>query len=102
MIPITYMLKSPQETQSNISPQLPPLNTSYQAALEISTTMPFFKSSSSSKKNQTGSAVTTPAQTPRNSFHEARPSQPKMTYDEALNSALQKTMANAASGPYIR
>ncbi|KAF9357730.1 hypothetical protein BGX26_003206 [Mortierella sp. AD094] len=96
------LYNSNQASQSNILPLPPPLNTSYQAAQEIPTTMPFFKSSSSSKKNQTVSAATTPAQTPRNSFHETRPSQPKMTYDEALNSVLQKTMTSASCGPYIR
>ncbi|KAF9121484.1 hypothetical protein BGX30_002559 [Mortierella sp. GBA39] len=65
----------------------------------------FFKSSSS--KNQTASAaatpITTPAQTPRNSIHEHRVHQGvKMTHDEALLFVLNKTMSNAAAGPYIR
>ncbi|KAK3843616.1 MAG: hypothetical protein J3R72DRAFT_489502 [Linnemannia gamsii] len=64
--------------------------------------MPFFKSN----KNKTASANTTPAQTPahtpRNSIHEQRNGQVKMTHDEALLFVLQKSMANAASGPYIR
>ncbi|KAG0198783.1 hypothetical protein BGX28_007805, partial [Mortierella sp. GBA30] len=57
---------------------------------------------SSSKKNQTASAATTPAQTPRNSIHEHRVGQPKMTQDEALHMILEKTMTNAAAGPFIR
>lgn len=61
----------------------------------------FFKSLSS--KNQTASAATTPAQTPRNSIHEHRTHQGvKMTHDEALLFVLNKTMSNAAAGPYIR
>ncbi|KAF8927223.1 hypothetical protein BGZ47_002265, partial [Haplosporangium gracile] len=53
--------------------------------------MPFFFKSSSSK-NQTASAATTPAQTPRNSIHEQRINQgAKMTHDEALLLVLNKT-----------
>ncbi|KAF9916794.1 hypothetical protein BX616_002790 [Lobosporangium transversale] len=62
--------------------------------------MHFFKSSTSaSKKNQTSSATTTPAQTPRNSVHETRSRM--MTQDEALEMILSKSMANAASGPFF-
>ncbi|KAF9951584.1 hypothetical protein BGZ70_000925 [Mortierella alpina] len=66
----------------------------------LSGAMPFFKSSS--KKNKTASAATTPAQTPRNSMHEQRTSQPRMTQDEAMYMILKNTMTNAATGPFIR
>ncbi|KAG0247556.1 hypothetical protein BGZ95_008586, partial [Linnemannia exigua] len=59
--------------------------------------MPFFKSN----KNKTASANTTPAQTPaqtpRNSIHEQRIGQVKMTHDEALLLVLQKSLGNAAA-----
>ncbi|KAF9120821.1 hypothetical protein BGW39_011062 [Mortierella sp. 14UC] len=66
----------------------------------------FFKSN----KNKTASANTTPvqtpaqtpAQTPRNSIHEQRIGQIKMTHDEALLFLLEKSMGNAATGPYVR
>ncbi|KAF9324027.1 hypothetical protein BG006_000919 [Podila minutissima] len=62
-------------------------------------TMPFFKSSKS--KNQTGSAATTPSQTPRSSMDQrSKPRQ--MTREEALEKLMTITMGNAASGPYIR
>ncbi|KAG0251926.1 hypothetical protein BG011_007313 [Mortierella polycephala] len=61
--------------------------------------MPFFKSSSS--KNKTASAATTPAQTPRSSMNEQRLGQPKMTQEEALHMIMRKSMNNAATGPYI-
>ncbi|KAF9989743.1 hypothetical protein BGZ75_005107 [Mortierella antarctica] len=64
------------------------------------TAMHFFKSSS--KKNKTASAATTPAQTPRSSMHEQRTSQPRMTQDEAMHMILKNTMTNAATGPFIR
>ncbi|KAG0363728.1 hypothetical protein BGZ54_008060, partial [Gamsiella multidivaricata] len=57
---------------------------------------------SASKKSQTASAATTPAQTPRNSIHEQRPSQPKMTKDQALEMIFNTSMADAAAGPFIR
>jgi len=51
--------------------------------------MPFFKSS----KNQSASAASTPAQTPRSSMHESRPAAQisKMTRDQALQMALEKS-----------
>ncbi|KAI1321628.1 hypothetical protein EDD11_003108 [Mortierella claussenii] len=58
------------------------------------------KSSSASKKNQTASAATTPAQTPRNSMHEGRPKM--MTQDEALHMIFSKAMPNASAGPFLR
>ncbi|KFH68338.1 hypothetical protein MVEG_05156 [Podila verticillata NRRL 6337] len=62
--------------------------------------MPFFKSSKSSK-NQTASAATSPAQTPRSSMDQrAKPHQ--MTREEALEKLMSITMGGAASGPYIR
>ncbi|KAI9231878.1 MAG: hypothetical protein BYD32DRAFT_466761 [Podila humilis] len=62
--------------------------------------MPFFKSSKSSK-NQTASAATSPAQTPRSSMDQrAKPHQ--MTREEALEKLMRITMGDAASGPYIR
>ncbi|KAG0351124.1 hypothetical protein BG005_009391 [Podila minutissima] len=61
-------------------------------------TMPFFKSSKS--KNQTGSAATTPSQTPRSSMDQRfKPRQ--MTREEALEKLMTTTMGNTASGPYI-
>ncbi|KAF9917262.1 hypothetical protein FBU30_000835 [Linnemannia zychae] len=64
--------------------------------------MPSFFSKSSSTKNQTASADNTPAPTPRNSVHEQRIGQSKMTHDEALLLILQKSMSNAAAGHYVR
>ncbi|KAF9367616.1 hypothetical protein CPB97_005509, partial [Podila verticillata] len=66
------------------------------------TTMALFKSSSS--KNQTGSAATTPAQTPRSSMQGSRPSPQahKMTQQEALEKLMSITMGDAAAGPFIR
>ncbi|KAF9936545.1 hypothetical protein BGZ67_002224 [Mortierella alpina] len=69
-------------------------------ALSSGGPMHFFKSSS--KKNKTASAATTPAQTPRSSMHEQRTSQPRMTQDEAMHMILKNTMTNAATGPFIR
>ncbi|KAF9083804.1 hypothetical protein BGX29_002901, partial [Mortierella sp. GBA35] len=52
--------------------------------------MSLFKSS----KNQTASAATTPAQTPRPSMDAQRPAQAatKMTRDQALEAALNKAV----------
>ncbi|KAG0216619.1 hypothetical protein BGX31_000542, partial [Mortierella sp. GBA43] len=61
--------------------------------------MPLFKSN----KNKSASAATTPAQTPRTSMQEQRPEQleaTKMTREQALESLMQKTMWNVATGPY--
>jgi hypothetical protein len=62
----------------------------------------FFKSN----KNKTASANTTPAQTPvqtpRNSIHEQRIGQVKMTHNEALLLLLEKSMGDATTGPFIR
>ncbi|KAF9932773.1 hypothetical protein BGZ67_004590, partial [Mortierella alpina] len=59
----------------------------------INPTMPFFKSSSASAKNQTASAAATPAQTPRSSMQATRPKkeQATMTVDQALEMAMKKT-----------
>ncbi|KAG9319059.1 hypothetical protein KVV02_004301, partial [Mortierella alpina] len=58
-----------------------------------------------SHKNQSASAAVSPAQTPRTSMHEERPSvvpsQPKtLTHEQAMEMALCKIRANA--GPFIR
>ncbi|KAI8361147.1 hypothetical protein B0O80DRAFT_525041 [Mortierella sp. GBAus27b] len=63
--------------------------------------MPLFKSN----KNKSASAATTPAQTPRTSMQEQRPEQleaTKMTREQALETLMQKSMWNVATGPYIR
>ncbi|KAF9576202.1 hypothetical protein EC968_010325 [Mortierella alpina] len=56
-------------------------------------TMPFFKSSSASAKNQTASAAATPVQTPRSSMQATRPKkeQATMTVDQALATAMKKS-----------
>ncbi|KAF9571905.1 hypothetical protein EC968_010558 [Mortierella alpina] len=60
-----------------------------------------------SNKNKTFSAVSsgasTPAQTPRSSTQGQRlPLATKMTRDEALEMLMQKSMPNAATGPFLR
>ncbi|KAF9140787.1 hypothetical protein BGX30_005993, partial [Mortierella sp. GBA39] len=45
-----------------------------------------------SNKNKTASAATTPAQTPRPSVEAQRPTQVKMTRDQALEMALRKSV----------
>ncbi|KAF9537018.1 hypothetical protein EC957_009038 [Mortierella hygrophila] len=45
-----------------------------------------------SNKNQSGSAATSPAQTPRSSVDGQRPVQVKMTRDQALEMALRKSV----------
>ncbi|KAI8361153.1 hypothetical protein B0O80DRAFT_493754 [Mortierella sp. GBAus27b] len=58
-----------------------------------------------SNKNKSASAATTPAQTPRTSMQEQRPEQleaTKMTREQALETLMQKSMWNVATGPYIR
>ncbi|GJJ73550.1 hypothetical protein EMPS_05908 [Entomortierella parvispora] len=66
--------------------------------------MTFFKSS----KNNTTSAATTPAQTPRPSLDASRPAtaagaQPsKMTKEQALEMAMQKVVGNTAMRGNIR
>ncbi|KAK3815295.1 MAG: hypothetical protein J3Q66DRAFT_402238 [Benniella sp.] len=68
------------------------------SAISTSTTMPLFKSS----KNQSASAATTPAATPRSSMQQQRPAQAhQMTQEQALKILLNSTMGNASSGPYI-
>ena len=65
-----------------------------QAKKNTLTTMSLFKSN----KNKTASAATTPAQTPRTSLNEQRPPQTgtKMTRDQALETALNKTVQSPA------
>ncbi|KAG0038491.1 hypothetical protein BGZ83_003074, partial [Gryganskiella cystojenkinii] len=65
--------------------------------------MAFFKSS----KNQTSSAASTPAQTPRSSMQGSRPSEfvaksTKMTHDQALQMALDKSFGGVAVHGNIR
>ncbi|KAG9061557.1 hypothetical protein KI688_007139 [Linnemannia hyalina] len=55
-----------------------------------SPTMSLFKSN----KNKTSSAASTPAQTPRPSIDTHRPTQVKMTRDQALEMALRKSVQN--------
>ncbi|KAK3815294.1 MAG: hypothetical protein J3Q66DRAFT_441434 [Benniella sp.] len=83
------------------------MQSSNQAIYQIKTTststfqsiaMPLFKSS----KNQSASAATTPAATPRSSMQQQRPAQAhQMTQEQALKILLNSTMGNASSGPYI-
>ncbi|KAF9537021.1 hypothetical protein EC957_009041 [Mortierella hygrophila] len=47
-----------------------------------------------SNKNKTSSAASTPAQTPRPSVDTHRPTQVKMTRDQALEMALRKSVQN--------
>ncbi|KAF9083834.1 hypothetical protein BGX27_003991, partial [Mortierella sp. AM989] len=57
-----------------------------------------------SSKNQSSSAASTPAQTPRVSLQEdQRPVQvtEKMTREQALEKVMQMSMANGASRAYI-
>ncbi|KAK3826783.1 MAG: hypothetical protein JOS17DRAFT_792050 [Linnemannia elongata] len=49
-----------------------------------------------SNKNKTSSAASTPAQTPRPSVDAQRPSQVKMTRDQALELALRNSMNQAS------
>ena len=65
---------------------------SFSTNTSTNTTMPFFKSSSASAKNQTASAATTPVQTPRSSMQATRPKkeQSTMTVDQALEMAMKK------------
>ncbi|KAG0342010.1 hypothetical protein BG004_005789, partial [Podila humilis] len=60
-----------------------------------------------SSKNQSASATSSPAQTPRSSIQESRLSQSqprahKMTQQEALEKLMRTSMYDAATGPYIR
>jgi len=56
--------------------------------------MPFFKSS----KNQSASAASTPAQTPRSSVDGSRPAQAnKMTKEQAIQMAMDKSLGPNAS-----
>ena len=59
--------------------------------------MAFFKSS----KNQSASAAASSAATPRSSMQGQRPAN-KMTKDQALEMLMNKTMGDAASGPFLR
>ncbi|KAF9100147.1 hypothetical protein BGX27_000481, partial [Mortierella sp. AM989] len=64
--------------------------------------MPLFKRSS---KNQSSSAASTPAQTPRVSMQEdERPIQPtdKTTRDQALDKVMQNILSSAAARAYVR
>ncbi|KAF9362067.1 hypothetical protein BGX34_006727, partial [Mortierella sp. NVP85] len=68
------------------------------SAISTTATMPLFKSS----KNQSASASTTPAATPRSSMQQQRPAQAhQMTQEQALKILFSNTMGNASSGPYI-
>ncbi|KAI1287123.1 hypothetical protein EDD11_010552, partial [Mortierella claussenii] len=62
--------------------------------------MPLFKSN----KNKSASAASTPAQTPRTSIHEERPSTAqtgtKMTREQALEKIMKTSMANATAGVF--
>jgi hypothetical protein len=68
--------------------------------------MQFFKKSN---KNTTTSAAATPAQTPRGSVDEARPSTSGLTVKqqkdakqvEHIHSMINKAIAGAPNGPYI-
>ncbi|KAG0342009.1 hypothetical protein BG004_005788 [Podila humilis] len=59
--------------------------------------MSFFKSS----KNQTSSAASTPAQTPRSSIQGQRPKSQQMTREEALEKIMRTAMKDAVNGPFI-
>ncbi|KAF9172509.1 hypothetical protein BGX20_005469 [Mortierella sp. AD010] len=63
--------------------------------------MPLFKRSS---KNQSSSAASTPAQTPRVSLEDRRPVQPteKMTRDQAFMKVTPTIMSNTAAAAYVR
>ncbi|KAF9343414.1 hypothetical protein BGX34_006805, partial [Mortierella sp. NVP85] len=53
-------------------------------------------------KDKSASAAYVPLISPRSSMQQERPAQDnKMTQEEALKKLLSKTMANAASGPFI-
>ena len=60
--------------------------------------MSLFKSS----KNQSASAASTPAQTPRSSMQGSRPAQAKMTHEQALQMALEKSFSGVAAHGNIR
>ncbi|KAF9338742.1 hypothetical protein BGZ91_008008 [Linnemannia elongata] len=101
----TFPLFSSLTTHNSIQPNSNKTNTTTTTTTKNNTNIPkmpsFFKSSSS--KNQTASAATTPAQTPRNSIHEQRIHQGvKMTPEEALYKISHNMMSNAAAGPYVR
>ncbi|KAF9962316.1 hypothetical protein BGZ72_007369 [Mortierella alpina] len=100
-IPTSFLSIDTSQPQAlrTLQPNLNPEANSHNIK-HYSTTMPFFKSSS--KKNKTASAATTPAQTPRNSMHEQRDGQPRMTQDEAMHMIFKNSMPNAATGPFIR
>ncbi|KAF9206248.1 hypothetical protein BGZ49_002739, partial [Haplosporangium sp. Z 27] len=53
-----------------------------------------------SNKNKSASAATTPAQTPRTSMQETRPSQNKtMSHEEVLEMAMSRSFQHAPSMP---
>ncbi|KAF9936877.1 hypothetical protein BGZ65_001973 [Modicella reniformis] len=60
--------------------------------------MGLFKSS----KNKSASVATSPSATPRASMQDQRLALAKMTQEQALEILLRKTMADAASGPYLQ
>ncbi|GJJ73531.1 hypothetical protein EMPS_05889 [Entomortierella parvispora] len=70
------------------------LNSNLHPLTQTTTTMSFFKSS----KNQSASAASTPAQTPRTSVDGARPVQPtKMTREQAVQIAMEKSLGATRS-----
>ncbi|GJJ73525.1 hypothetical protein EMPS_05883 [Entomortierella parvispora] len=70
------------------------LNSNLRPSKQTTTTMSFFKSS----KNQSASAASTPAQTPRSSVDGARPAQPtKMTREQAIQIAMEKSLGATSS-----
>lgn len=73
-------------------------NLSHTLKSNTSITMPLFKSN----KNKSVSADNTPAQTPRTSMQETRPSQADiMNKDEALKSTISKTVNLGCTIHYI-
>ncbi|KAF8928691.1 hypothetical protein BGZ58_009450, partial [Dissophora ornata] len=85
------------------SASLQATNTSKSLSLDptynTTSAMPFFKRSS---KNQSTSAASTPAQTPRSSMQATRPNQTNtMTVEQALEMAMQKSMRNVPTGSIL-
>ncbi|ORZ19230.1 hypothetical protein BCR41DRAFT_421409 [Lobosporangium transversale] len=55
---------------------------------------------SSSNKNKSASAAATPAQTPRTSIHEERPSTQVQTKDDTIYQAMQKVANNSMNSAF--
>ncbi|GJJ73527.1 hypothetical protein EMPS_05885 [Entomortierella parvispora] len=88
-LPLFFTHSTNQATtkQQNLPQQQPP-------PTQTTTTMSFFKS----PKNQSASAASTPAQTPRTSVDGARPVQPtKMTREQAVQIAMEKSLGATRS-----